>query len=150
MGDQDYLNALSRFLSDDDTLWSMVDGQIYTDYSDTQVLDALTSTHKTLIGITIIDDTGSGRLGAAYHGIMENDVIFSIDVASIYGNSAAYCRQVCSYIKDLVFKGVEKTLGGVTYQIMVTKVNVHVYYDDDAKYYHGVVTVTGEYRRTVT
>lgn len=150
MGDQDYLYALSRFLSDNDTLWGMVDGKIFTDYPDGQILDALTDTHKTLIGVTILEDTGSGRLGAGSHGIMENDVIFQVDVASLYGDSAAYCREVCSYIKDLVFKDIEKSLGGVTYQIMVTKVNVRVYYDDDSKYYHGVVTITGDYRRVVS
>ncbi len=157
--DNNYLTALMRYLSDRDVdtqrqqLYDAVDGQFYVDFPESEISTHLNATeypHQTLVGITIANDRSYGRLGAASHKLQETSVIIQIDVASLYGNSASYCREVCTKIKDLVFADVDYTLDSINYHIYVTDVETTVIYDDEMKFYHGIISITANYLRTAS
>jgi len=145
--DSDYLNAIARVLIDNDTLYNMVDGQIFTDFPEESVLDALDKTYQTVVGISYAEERAFGSWGYDTHHIQDTSVIIQIDVASIRGNNAAYCRSVCTEIKDLLIGDIDTTLNSTDYDIYISDATTRVYWDENIKCWHGVVSLNGQYWR---
>ena len=133
-------------LNDNDTLYNMVDGEIYLGLPEESVQDHLSNSHETCISITFGNWTTTGTQGSATSKIKDIIGEVQIDVGSLYNNSDLYCHDVTEAIEDLTFFDVDTSLGDSEAYMFVMKEPGKVFYDNNIKAYHGILILSLNYR----
>ena len=145
--DYDYLTAFVRTLTADTTLKGMVD-YFEVDFPMIRVTDMLGGTNKTMLSVSMPWSKLKGSWGSATSRIQETDAIVQVDIASQYGDNAAYVRKVGSKIKDLLFLWVDVTLDNTKFQVYCDDITTGlVEFDNDTKSWHEVISVNVRYFR---
>ncbi len=142
--DYDFLVAISRTLSDDDTLFSLVDGKFQIDFPATKVAANITSGNQTMISISLPNVMTRAMMGYDHSGRVLASGMLQIDVASIKGNNMSYCRQVTNKIKTLIEGDVVKTTDQ-QYVVYVDRINDNSFFDEEIGAWHSSMIVYIEY-----
>lgn len=142
--DYDFLTALSRTLSDDDTLFAMVDGKFEIDFPAKNVSANLNDGNKTMISVSLPNVVTKAQMGYDASGLVWAAGMFQIDVASVKGNNSEYCRQVANTIKVLIEGDIVKTLDE-QYVIYIDRVNDNTFFDEEITAWHSSMIVYGYY-----
>ena len=100
--DYGFLVALSRTLSDDDTLFEMTDGRFEIDFPAKNVSENLTGGNQTMISVSLPNVVTKAQMGYDAHGLVYASGMYQIDVASVKGNNSRYCREVANRVKVLI------------------------------------------------
>lgn len=135
-------------LFNDDTLYNMVDGAIYSGMSEDKVIDNLGSTHKSLISVAFDTSLTTGTTGSASSKIKDVYGEITISIASAYNNSDEYVHKIAEYIEDMVFFDINETLAGVTTYQFVQSVPTEIFYDKDLMMWCAAITFRINYRTT--
>ncbi len=142
--DYDFLVALSRTLSEDDTLFAMVDGKFEIDFPAKNVSANLDDGNETMISVSLPNVVSKAQLGYDSHGLVYASGMFQIDVASVKGNNSAYCRDVANKIKVLIEGDIVKTVDQ-QYVIYIDRINDNTFFDEEISAWHSSLIIYGYY-----
>ena len=142
--DYGFLVALSRTLSDDDTLFEMTDGRFEIDFPAKNVSANLTGGNQTMISVSLPNVVTKAQMGYDAHGLVYASGMFQVDVASVKGNNSKYCRDVGNRVKVLIEGDVVKTLDN-TYVIYIDRINDNLFFDEEISAWHSAMIVYGYY-----
>ena len=142
--DYGFLVALSRALSDDDTLFGMVDGKFEIDFPAKNVSANLTGGNQTMISVSLPNVVTKAQMGYDAHGLVYASGMFQIDVASVKGNNSKYCRDVGNRVKAPIEGDVVKTLDN-THIIYIDRINDNSFFDEEISAWHSALIVYGYY-----
>lgn len=143
--DYDFIVALSRKLSDDDSLFQKVNGKMEIEYPLKNVAANLNGTNKTMVSVSAPNIVSKAAMGYDDSGLVHSSAMLQIDVASLKGNNSSYCREVANDIKCLIEGDITITVGGIQYNIYVDRVNDNLYYDEDIGCWHSAMIIYAEY-----
>jgi hypothetical protein len=148
--DYGFIQAFSRKLSDDDTLFGLVDGNFYVDFPMLKVNEKLGNTtdcpNRSIVSVSAPSIVSNGTFGSEFSGLIDVKTMFQVDVASQKGSNSEYCRQIGARVKQLVENDVVKTVG-VQYVIYIGRVVDTTFWDEAIGAWHSAVICYGEYLR---
>ena len=140
-----YLEALFRLILDLQTVFDMVDGEIYANKPDEFLKTKLDNTNQTVIRVSKPSHSGYGATGAEINHIQEATAIYQIDVFSRKSDTYA------NYIRDLLeteyFALVQHEVDNVILYIDVTRIeSKDAYWYSGLEANHAVLMLFGSYR----
>lgn len=142
--DYDFLVAMSRALSKDDTLFAMVDGKFEIDFPAKNVSANIDDGNETMISVSLPNVVTKAQMGYDAHGLVWASGMFQIDVASVKGNNSKYCRDVANAIKVLIEGDIVEVLD-TNYIIYIDRVNDNTFFDEEITAWHAALIVYGYY-----
>ena len=138
-----YVALVAQCFYDDDTLNSMVDGQIVPGFRRASADDFLTGTNKTCVGIRNLNLNTTDLGGCAYHGLSMNDMLLEVSITSKADNDT-YIASVVHEIMRIMKRPLTKTIGGVSYSVYTVGRGTFRPVNDPA--FTDRVEMTGTYR----
>jgi uncharacterized membrane protein len=128
--DYGHLVAISRTLSEDNTLFNMINGKFEIDYPMSRVAANISSGNMTMISISAPNIVSKASLGYDASGLVQCSAMIQVDIASKKGNNSKYCRDVASAVKILIEGDVSKVLDQ-RYNIYIDRCNDNTFYNEE-------------------
>jgi hypothetical protein len=128
--DYEHLVAISRTLSEDNTLFNMVDGRFEIDYPMSRVSANIKDKNMTMISVSAPNIVSKASLGYDASGLVQCSAMIQVDIASKKGNNSKYCRDVAAAVKILVEGDISKVLDK-RYNIYMDRCNDNTFYSEE-------------------